>query len=115
MFIADDADLLKIATSKPTMTILKDDDGNIEEVPIPESFKNSDVVPEGYAIDHIFDPSVLLHSLSSQNITTVDQLSDDMLKEFKGIMNNPENVMLIPRSIYEEIETENRRRITGYG
>lgn len=43
-------DIIKVAISNKTMFDLGEDGKSIVEVPIPESIKESGILPEGYAV-----------------------------------------------------------------
>ena len=43
-------DIEKVAISKKTMFVLSEDEESVLEVPIPESIKESGIIPEGYTV-----------------------------------------------------------------
>ena len=43
-------DIEKVAISKKTMFVLSEDVESVLEVPIPESIKESGIIPEGYTV-----------------------------------------------------------------
>ena len=43
-------DIQKVAISKKTMFVLSEDEESVLEVPIPESIKESGIIPEGYTV-----------------------------------------------------------------
>ena len=48
------SDYAKVATARPTMVQIGEDD-NITEVPIPENVRETGIIPEGYSVGSSFD------------------------------------------------------------
>ncbi|KAF8903328.1 hypothetical protein CPB84DRAFT_1774576 [Gymnopilus junonius] len=96
------SDHVKVAAANPTMVKLSADGEGIEDVPVPASIKETGILPDGYSVDFILDPIVVIKALAKQDITTVEQLSDSLLDDLKEKLNSPENLKIVPTSIYEE-------------
>ncbi|PPQ66530.1 hypothetical protein CVT26_009503 [Gymnopilus dilepis] len=87
-------DHVKVALTSTTMFELGADGESVEEVPIPPSIKETGVLPSGY--------SVVVGALAKQGITTVEQLPENMLEELKEQINAPNNLSIVPTTVYEQ-------------
>ncbi|PPR06392.1 hypothetical protein CVT26_004653 [Gymnopilus dilepis] len=92
-------DYVKIATTKSTMFTTSPE--GVVEVPLLDSIKETGNIPQGYSIDFVLDPSRVVRLLAKQKITTVEQIPPAALEELKETINAPENLNIIPTSIYE--------------
>ncbi|KAF8703100.1 hypothetical protein AX14_014200 [Amanita brunnescens Koide BX004] len=98
-------DIAKVAISKETMYDMGKD-GEVVEVPIPESIKATGIIPEGYSIDYTLDPATVVAALANINMTAIEHLSDAFFAEMKEIMNDPDNVTIAPSSVVESVSND---------
>ncbi|KAF8703099.1 hypothetical protein AX14_014200 [Amanita brunnescens Koide BX004] len=92
-------DIAKVAISKETMYDMGKD-GEVVEVPIPESIKATGIIPEGYSI------ATVVAALANINMTAIEHLSDAFFAEMKEIMNDPDNVTIAPSSVVESVSND---------
>lgn len=55
------SDYLKIAVTQGTMFKATADDEDVEEIPIPESVRESGIIPDGYSVGESFNSLLVLH------------------------------------------------------
>ncbi|KAE9407011.1 hypothetical protein BT96DRAFT_1014420 [Gymnopus androsaceus JB14] len=101
------ADHVKMATGKPTMFDYTDE--GLKEVPIPDSVRESGVVPSGYSIDFILSPERIVSVLKKAGITMFGQLPEETFHELRGTINNPSNLSIVPTRVYELKREEQAR------
>jgi len=94
-------DLEKIAAASPTMYIGTPDDQGVMLVPTPASVAKTGIIPEGFSIDLALDPDTVLAAYSTV------RFPQETIEALKAIMNSPDNVKIVPTSIYE-----NKREVT---
>jgi hypothetical protein len=94
-------DLEKIAAALPTMYIPTPDDQDVMLVPTPASVAKTGIIPEGFSIDLALDPDTVLAAYSTV------QFPQEKIESLKAILNGPDNVKIVPTSIYE-----NKRAVT---
>ncbi|KAF9070354.1 hypothetical protein BDP27DRAFT_1323894 [Rhodocollybia butyracea] len=89
-----------MALEKGTMFVLGER-GDIKEVPIPITVKESGDVPSGYSVDFVLSPERVIAVLNSAGVRTISQLPEDTHNEMRGIINNPANLSIVPTGIHE--------------
>ncbi|TFK35326.1 hypothetical protein BDQ12DRAFT_726075 [Crucibulum laeve] len=94
-------DHARIAAAQSTMWILSKDGQSTMEAPVPESVRETGIIPAGYSVDFILDPATVVKSLAEQGITTVDQLPEGQLDQLIAAINAEKNLSIIPTSVYE--------------
>ncbi|THU79256.1 hypothetical protein K435DRAFT_30235 [Dendrothele bispora CBS 962.96] len=91
----------ELATNLPVMFVLSDGPEGMSRVPTPSSVRDSGKIPEGYTIDFTLDPQRIIASLRKAGVTTIGQCPEDTLYEIRAIINSPQNLSIVPTSIYE--------------
>ena len=97
-------DIAKVAISKETMYDIGKD-GEVVEVPIPESIKATGIIPEGYSIgeqscllcfpclitmlDYILDPATVVAALANINMTAIESVLRARPLSFSLQIHNP--------------------------
>ncbi|KAF5367767.1 hypothetical protein D9758_009829 [Tetrapyrgos nigripes] len=92
---------LDLATNLPVMYVLNDGAEGLSKVPTPTSIRDSGKIPEGYTIDFTLDPSRIIASLRTAGVTTIGQCPEDTLYEIRAMVNSPQNLSIVPTSVYE--------------
>ncbi|KIM40805.1 hypothetical protein M413DRAFT_446177 [Hebeloma cylindrosporum] len=94
-------DHVKIAATHSSMFKIKAE-GGVEEVPVPARVRKTGVLLEGYTVDFVLDPSTVVATLKKNGTVTVEQLSEELLKEVVDIINSPENLRIIPMELHAQ-------------
>jgi len=93
-FIADDH--VQIAISNLKTIWWKDEGEPLKQISMPQSIKDSEVLPDGYCVDFAHDPITMVHALAKINIRYESQLEESVLSEMKAIVNAPDNLAIVP-------------------
>ncbi|KAH6915605.1 hypothetical protein BKA70DRAFT_465103 [Coprinopsis sp. MPI-PUGE-AT-0042] len=97
-FIAEDYERIA-ATQTETMVREIDDSGNAITVKVPRSIKQSGKVPEGYSVDFVMDPIMMVGFAESMGMTMESDFPPEMLEKLKGIISGPDNLKIIPTEL----------------
>lgn len=92
-------DLARAEATALTQESMYDED--VEQVPIPESFRKFGV-PRGYSVDFALDPALLVAFLAKRGIVNEDQIPHDLLRDLKDTNNATENLKIVPTCVYED-------------
>ncbi|EDR03080.1 uncharacterized protein LACBIDRAFT_295337 [Laccaria bicolor S238N-H82] len=92
-------DLARAEATALTQESMYDED--VEQVPIPESFRKFGV-PRGYSVDFALDPALLVAFLAKRGIVNEDQIPHDLLRDLKDTNNATENLKIVPTCVYDD-------------
>ncbi|KAK7442225.1 hypothetical protein VKT23_016196 [Stygiomarasmius scandens] len=92
---------LELATNLPVMYVLSEGQEGMSKIPTPSSVRENGKLPDGYTIDFTLDPQRIIASLHKAGVSTIGQCPEDTLYEIRAIINSPQNLSIVPTSVYE--------------
>ncbi|KAF6743723.1 hypothetical protein DFP72DRAFT_1079612 [Ephemerocybe angulata] len=94
-------DLEYAGATRAERMVITDENGENQYLPVPSSIRKSGIVPDGYAVDLIMDPLILVASLRKSGVKYESQLPGDLLQNLKGTIMAANNLCIVPISIWE--------------
>ncbi|KAF5341221.1 hypothetical protein D9611_005920 [Ephemerocybe angulata] len=94
-------DLEYAGATRAEQMVITGEDGENQYLPVPSSIRKSGIVPDGYAVDLIMDPLILVASLKKSGVKYESQLPAELLQNLKDTIMSANNMCIVPISIWE--------------
>ncbi|KAF5339901.1 hypothetical protein D9611_009107 [Ephemerocybe angulata] len=87
---------------QPAMMSVLNDNGKLHEVPVPAEWVQQGILPDGYAVDFLFDPEEVVAKLKNAGGTYMEQIPGPVYENMVGIVNAVNNLKIVPQWLYDQ-------------
>ncbi|KAJ3518978.1 hypothetical protein NMY22_g13416 [Coprinellus aureogranulatus] len=85
----------------PAIMSIVSQDGKLTDVPVPAEWVERGTLPEGFAVDFLFDPEELVAKFRNAGKVYMEEIPPEMFKQTAAIVNAVNNLKIVPQFLYD--------------